>query len=205
MKKKFPQKTIPRALLYIRTLENLIKEGQKYVSSRELAEITGLTDVQIRKDISNFKPAGKPRVGYETARLKKILEEFVLQNTVHVSLFGVGNLGTAILKYPEFHTEKITLVNAFDLDPKKIGKTIERVKIYSVNDAPRVVPKSHAEIGIIAAPVDRAQDIANTIVACGLKGIINFAPTSVFVPKEVKIKNIDLSIEFLSLFCDIEG
>ena len=52
--KKFPQKTVTRTLLYVRTLDNLLEQGKKFVSSWELAEITDLTDVQIRKDISNF-------------------------------------------------------------------------------------------------------------------------------------------------------
>ena len=204
--KKVSQKTIARSLLYVRTLENLIKkEKRDYVSSKVLSQITGFTDVQIRKDISNFKKVGKPRVGYQTKRLKEVLEEFVLQNTVYVSLFGVGNLVMAIMKYPEFHSAKIKFVNAFDNDPKKIGKVINGVNIYSIKDAIKVIPNSRAEIGVIATPEEKSQEIADIISSCGVRGIINFSPTSVNVPEGVSVKNIDLSIEFLALFCDIQG
>ena len=202
--KKVSQKTIPRALLYVRTLEKLIKEKQDYVSSKVLSQITGFTDVQIRKDISNFKKVGKPRVGYQTRKLKEALEEFVLQSTVHASLFGVGNLGMAIMRYPEFHSAKIRFVNAFDSDPKKIGRVINGVKIYSIKDARKIIPKSGAEIGVIATPEEKSQEIADIICSCGIKGIVNFSPTSVNVPDGVTVKNIDLSIEFLALFCDIQ-
>ncbi len=192
--------------MYVRTLENLIrKEKRDYVSSKVLSQITGFTDVQIRKDISHFKKVGKPRVGYQTKKLKEALEALVLQNTVHVSLFGVGNLGMAIMKYPEFHSAKIKFVNAFDSDPKKIGKVINGVKIYSIKDATRIIPKSRAQIGVIATPEEKSQEIADIISSCGVKGIVNFSPTSVSVPEGVSVKNIDLSIEFLALFCDIQG
>ncbi len=202
--KKFSQKTISRSLLYVRALEILIKEKKEYVSSSELSQITGFTDVQIRKDISNFKKVGKPRVGYQTRRLKEAIEEHVLQSTVYASLFGVGNLGMAIMKYPEFHSAKIRLVNAFDSDPKKIGKVINGIMIYPVKDAKKIISRSRVDIGVIATPAGKSQEIADTIASCGVKGVINFSPTSVNVPEGVIVKNIDLSIEFLSLFCDIQ-
>ena len=202
--KKFPQKTVTRTLLYVRTLDNLLEQGKKFVSSWELAEITDLTDVQTRKDISNFGRVGRPRLGYEIRKLKSILEEYVLQHTVHVVLFGVGNLGSAIIRYPGFHNEKIKMVAAFDVDKKKVGKKIRDVKIYSFDEATKVVPKTHAEIGIIAVPAEHSQETADIIVASGLRGIVNFTPTTINVPKDVFVKNIDLSIEFLSLFCDIQ-
>jgi len=201
--KKFPQKTITRAFVYIRTLEKLIKENQEFISSQKLAKITGLTDVQIRKDISNFGKVGKPRIGYQTRELKKILENYVMQNIVHAVLFGVGNLGSAILKYPGFHQEKVKIVAAFDNDKKKIGKSINGICIYAIEEAKRIIRKCHAEIGIIAVPSEHSQQIANMIVASGLKGIVNFSPTSIDVPSHVQVKDIDLTIEFLSLFSSL--
>ena len=202
--KIIPQKTIQRGLLYLRTLEPLIKEGREFVSSGELAKIIGLTDVQIRKDISCLgRSAGRPRVGYHVRHLKEILEEFVLQNTVHVALFGVGNLGSAIAKYSGFQNEKIKLVAAFEKNKKKIGRKINGVRIHSLRDASRIILKSHAEIGIIAVPKEFSQEVADIMSQSRLKGIINFSPVSIKVRSDIPVKNIDLSIEFLSFFCDI--
>lgn len=202
--KKFPQRTISRALIYIRTLAKLLESEKEVVSSQELSLITGLSDVQIRKDISNFGKVGKPRIGYRTAELKQVLENYILQNIVHAVLFGVGNLGSALLKYPGFHQDKVKLVAAFDTDKKKIGRNINDIKVYSLEDAEKVISKLHVEIGIIAVPVEYSQKVADIIVKSGLKGIVNFTPTTVTVPKTVIVKNIDLTIEFLSLFCDIQ-
>jgi len=201
--KKLSPKTISRALIYIRTLEGLIKDRRYLISSGELARMTGLSDVKIRKDISSFGKVGTPRIGYKTVELKKILEDFVLQDeTVHIVLFGVGNLGRAILRYPRFYGDKIRLVAAFDNNRKKIGEKVNGVTIFSVDRAPEVIKKTHADIGIIAVTKDHSQEVADLMVLSGLKGIVNFSPTSISVPKSVLVKDMDFSIEFLALFCD---
>ena len=201
--KKLPRKTITRVLLYIRTLEALIKEKRFLVSSKQLAEITGLSDVKIRKDISNFKSVGKPRIGYKTVDLKKMLENYLLQsNTVHLVLFGIGNLGSAMLKYPGFHQDKIKLVAAFDVDRAKIGKKLNGVRIYPVERAPEIIRRYHADIGIITVPKEHCQEVADYMVLSGLYRIVNFAPCSISVPAKVQVRNMDFTIEFLSLFCD---
>ncbi|MFH1801033.1 MAG: redox-sensing transcriptional repressor Rex [Candidatus Omnitrophota bacterium] len=203
--KKIPRRTITRVLLYIRTLETLTKEKRFLISSGQLADITGLSAVQIRKDISNFKSVGKPRVGYRTVELKKTLENYLLQDTtVHVVLFGVGNLGSAILKYPGFHQDQIRLVAAFDVSRHKIGKKIEGVKVYPLDRAPEIIKRVHGDIGIIAVPEKGAQEVADHMVISGLQKIINFAPCSVSVPARVQIRNIDFTIEFLSLYCNTQ-
>ncbi len=201
--KKFPQRTVTRAFMYLRALDSLIEEGKAYVSSGELAAMTALTDVQIRKDISVFGKAGKPRVGYDTLRLKQLLEEYVIQNVVHVVLFGVGNLGSAILRYPGFQEDKIKMVAAFDSDPNKVDKAINGISIYSLDKAKLLIQKKHVEIGVIAVPKQASQQIADLLVSCGIQGIVNFSPTTITVPKGIFVKNIDLAVEFLSLFWDM--
>jgi redox-sensing transcriptional repressor len=201
--KKIPRKTITRVLLYIRTLEGLLKEKRYLVSSKQLSEITGLSDVKIRKDISNFKKIGKPRIGYRTVELKKTLEDFLLQdNVVHLVLFGVGNLGSAILRYPGYHLDKVKLVAAFDVSAQKVGKKIDGVRIYPVERAPEIIKRRHADIGIIAVPKEQCQEVADYMVLSGLTRIVNFAPSSISVPAKVQVRNMDFTIEFLSLFCD---
>ncbi|MFH1360636.1 MAG: redox-sensing transcriptional repressor Rex [Candidatus Omnitrophota bacterium] len=203
--KKVSKKTIDRALLYMRILEGLIKEKRNLISSGQLADIAQTSDVQIRKDISHFGKVGTPRLGYNTKELKKILEDFILQeNVVRVVLFGVGNLGTAIIKYPGFHKGKVKMIAAFEKDAQKIGKKINNLTIYPIERAPEVIRKTKAHIGIIAVPKEYAQEVADLIVLSGLRSIINFAPESITVPKNVLVKDIDLTIEFLSLFCNTQ-
>lgn len=203
--KKLPRKIITRVLLYIRTLESLIKEKRYLVSSKQLSEITGLSDVKIRKDISNFKKIGKPRIGYKTLDLKRTLENYLIQgNTVRVVLFGAGNLGSAILRYPGFRKGNVRLVAAFDALRRKTGKKVGGVHIYPVERSPEIIRRCRADIGIIAVPKEHAQEVADFMVLSGLHRIINFAPCPISVPAKVQVRNIDFTIEFLSLFCDTQ-
>lgn len=201
--KRIPQRTIERALIYIRTLEGLLKDGREKASSGELASMTGFSDVQIRKDIQSFGRVGIPRVGYDIVRLKEKLEHLILhEKEIKAVLFGVGNLGTAILKYPWARKGRIKIVAAFDPNPARTGRQINGVSIYPLSDAFSVIRKTGAEIGIVAVPEERGQEVADVMVSSGLKGIANFAPCSLSVPRGIPVKNIDLSIEFMSLFFD---
>jgi redox-sensing transcriptional repressor len=203
--KRIPQRTIDRVLLYIRTLENLIKVKRRLISSGELSRITGVSDVQIRKDVSRFGRVGTPRIGYEIEELNKTFKDYLLQKeTVKVVLFGVGNLGTAILKYPGFFKNRINIVAAFEKNPAKINKNINGVKVYSLDKAPRVIKRIKADLGIIAVPENASQEVADIMVLSGLKGIVNFSPTSISFPKNVTVKDIDFSLELLSLLCNIQ-
>lgn len=203
--KKFPQRTISRAFMYLRVLDGLSEEGREYVSSQELASMTGVFDAQVRKDISVFGKVGRPRIGYPVNTLKKLLEEYIVQHVVHVVLFGVGNLGSAILRYPGFRDDKVKIVAAFDNDPEKIGKAINGITIHAFDKADAFIPRKHVEIGVIAVPKHASQRVADLMVACGIKGIINFSPISVLAPKDVCVRNIDLAVEFLALFYDMQA
>lgn len=202
--KKFPQRTISRAFVYLRSLDSLSEAGRDYVSSQELASMAGVFDAQVRKDISVFGKVGRPRVGYQVARLKNLLQEYIVQHVVHVVLFGVGNLGSAILRYPGFQDDKVKIMAAFDNDPEKIGKSINGISIYGFDKAESFIPNNHIEIGVIAVPKQASQRVADLLVACGITGIINFSPTSLSVPKGVSVRNIDLAVEFLALFYDMK-
>ena len=203
--KRIPQRTIDRVLIYIRTLEHLIKEKRHLISSGELSRITGISDVQIRKDVSRFGRVGTPRIGYEIEELNRTFKDYLLQkDTVKVVLFGVGNLGTAILKYPGFSKNRINIVAAFEKNSAKINKNINGVKVYSVDKAPRIIKRIKADLGIIAVPENASQEVADIMVLSGLKGIVNFSPTSISFPKNVTVKDIDFSLEFLSLLCNIQ-
>ena len=78
------------------------------------------------------------------------------------------------------------------------------MKVYPVDRAPEIIKRLHGDIGIIAVPKERAQEAADYMVLSGLQKIVNFAPCPVSVPVKVQVKNIDFTIEFLSLFCNTQ-
>ena len=55
------------------------------------------------------------------------------------------------------------------------------------------------EIGVIATPLRAAQEVADALVAAGVRGILNFAPRKLFVPAHVALRTVDMTMEFESL------
>ena len=55
------------------------------------------------------------------------------------------------------------------------------------------------DIGVIATPIQAAQEVADALVAAGVRGILNFAPRKLFVPAHVALRNVDMAMEFESL------
>jgi redox-sensing transcriptional repressor len=164
-----------------------------------LADCLGISDWQIRKDFSYFGDFGKPGVGYDAAMLERRISKILNLCCGHnVVLVGVGNLGSAILTFTGFRQYGFNIVAAFDCDEKKIGKKKGPVVI---EDVSRIsgLKKRKANLGIIAVPASAAQQTADALVAIGVKGILNFAPVRINVPKKVKVITIDIALELARL------
>lgn len=199
-KKKVPHTTVYRLAMYLREVEKLLKEGCKYVSSRELGESLGIDSAQVRKDLSYFGQFGKVGKGYQLEilghKLKKILK---LEERKKLALVGVGNLGSALLSYKGFQEAGFDFVVAFDCDPKKIGKKIAKVKVLSSEKIVSTLKKEEISIAIITVPANSAQEVADKLIEGGVRSIINFAPLRLNVPDTVLVRYVDLSIELMSV------
>jgi len=185
----------------VRELERLEIEGKKFISSRELGNLLGYKPSQIRKDLSFFGQFGKVGRGYEVKRLKNRLSNILgIQKKIRkVVIVGVGNLGSALLFYPGFQEHGFKIVTLFDNDPKKINTHKKGIHIESVSELPNVVCNQSIDIGIITVPAKSAQKIANLLIDSGIKAILNFAPVSLEVPKNIILKDVDLTVELESL------
>ena len=54
---------------------------------------------------------------------------------------------------------------------------------------------SGVTIGVIAVPASAAQEVADILVAAGVRSILNFAPGVLTVPDDVEVRHVDLSLE----------
>ena len=50
-------------------------------------------------------------------------------------------------------------------------------------------------IGVIATPATAAQQVADILVAAGIRSILNFAPGVLSVPGDVEVRHVDLALE----------
>lgn len=62
-----------------------------------------------------------------------------------------------------------------------------------------VVLEMRARIGILCVPADVAQDVADRMIAAGIKGIWNFTPTHLKIPEGVIVKRENLATSLIVL------
>jgi len=201
--KKISEGTISRVFAYLRELAKLADMNIRTISSSELGERLNLSDSQIRRDLGCFGNFGTSCSGYDIKELKKELKKILGKDkTWNVVVVGVGHLGSALLAYPTFKKIGLEIVAAVDKDTKKSGKEIKGVPVYSNQELPSIIKNKNISIGIIVVPVDNAQGVVDELVKCGIKCIMNFAPISLNVSNNVKVKNVDLcrELETLSYF-----
>jgi len=199
-KKNIPQPTIHRLSICHRCLE-MFSETEygrtiDTISSSEISEITGINSNQIRKDLAYFGKFGTRGKGYSVKELVNSLKSILgSSRRWDIIIVGIGSLGEALLRYRGFQKRGFVIKAAFDSNDSKVGKKMNDVEVMPVNQMEAYIKKHSIKIGIITVPVKYAQEVADYMIYGGIKSILNFAPTTLKCPKNVKINNIDISIE----------
>ncbi len=202
--KNIPSITINRLSVYHRCLEKIAETEKekdlKIISSFKIAEMTGINSAQIRKDLAYFGEFGKRGVGYPLIDLSRELKKILgLDKKWSVIIAGAGNLGKALARYKGFQKKGFIIKGIFDNNPSKIGKRFGQIFIYDIKEMEKFIQTENINIGVLVVPADSAQEVADKMVAGGIKAILNFAPIHIILLPEIKIHNVDLSIEFEGL------
>ncbi|HOF29185.1 MAG: redox-sensing transcriptional repressor Rex [Anaerolineaceae bacterium] len=198
-----PEVVVARLPLYTQKLNQLLREGRESVSSQEMADHLGITSAQFRKDISFFGGFGKQGTGYNVIKLLESLRSVLnLDRIWEVALVGVGRLGQALMSYHGFSSTGFEIVMAFDNDPEIIGKSIAGIKVLDVKEMQKQICHREIPIAILTVPAASAQEIADQMIACGVKAIMNYTPTTLKVPKGIRLANIDpvLSLQTITFY-----
>ncbi len=187
-----PEVVVNRLPQYVRALNQLTREGAEVVSSQRLGQILHVTPAQIRKDLSYFGRFGKQGRGYNVPFLLSSLRDILgLDKKWNIAVVGVGRLGRAIIGYPGFTPEGFNIVAAFDADPRQVGQAIGRLIVQPMTDLSDAVRHKDIRIGIVAVPASQTEDVINTLIKCGIKSILNYAPVSPMVPEGVRLRSVD--------------
>jgi redox-sensing transcriptional repressor len=191
-----PEATVGRLPIYLRALVEIAEAGATTVSSEHLAEAAGVNSAKLRKDLSHLGSYGTRGVGYDVAYLiHQVRRELGLTQHWPVVIAGIGNLGHALANYRGFAERGFVAAALVDADPTKIGEQIEGLSIRHVDELPEIVREHASAIGVISTPAAAAQDVADRMVAAGIRSILNFAPVVLVVPEGVSVRKVDLAIE----------
>ena len=194
---EIPDIVISRLPVYLRTLRLLDSQGAEVTSSQELGDLLGISSAQIRKDLSHFGEFGKQGTGYNVAFLCRQLEKILKVDCVWpVVLVGAGYLGHALASYNGFLNRGFRIVGVFDNDPAKIGAWIGESEVKPTSALPETVDATRCQIAVIAVPTHSAQEVAEELIAAGIRSILCYAPLTLNVPPAVRVEYIDPVISF---------
>jgi redox-sensing transcriptional repressor len=190
---KVPEPTLRRLPWYLAFLKLLQSRGETYVSSTQIAKEINVDSSQVAKDLSIINISGKTRVGYEIESLVNVLEMFLGFNAQHKAfVFGVGNLGGALIHDLGLQKYGLEIVAGFDISEELVGTNVNGLPVFHLDEFPEKQKEYQATIGILTVPVGQAQEVTDIAVREGMKAIWNFTPFRIRVPENIVVKNTSM-------------
>ncbi|MCC8014305.1 MAG: redox-sensing transcriptional repressor Rex [Eubacterium sp.] len=200
MEKTISTAVIRRLPRYYRYLESLLDSGINRISSKALAKRMNLTASQIRQDLNNFGCFGQQGYGYNVELLYNEIRKILgLDKTYNMIIVGAGNIGQALLNYINYQKRGYNFVGVFDKNPKLIGLNIRGIEISDIDTLDDFLKKTKVDIAVLTLPGNNAEEIIETIIENGVKGIWNFSHMSINPPDDVVIENVHLTDSLMTL------
>ncbi len=198
--KKISESAVRRLSLYLRLLQEAEAVGAETISSEELARRGGTTSAQVRKDLSLFGSFGKRGTGYSVRELLGEIRSILgLTRPWRVAVVGAGRLGSALSSFRDFSARGFEIAAVFDSDPRKVGAQWGGLTIRADEEMDVVLREMEIDMAIVAVPADAAQQVVDRLVKSGVRGVLNFAPARLKVPRGVALKNVDVTLELEGL------
>jgi redox-sensing transcriptional repressor len=192
-KKKISLRVIRRITFYYEALLKLDLPEEEYISSRKLEEITGVSCNQVRQDFFYLGISiGKQKKGYQVKKLFNELKRLLsVDKGAEVIVIGAGRLGRALAEFKLFKVRNIHVIALFDIKTEIIGKVLdvkgEKISIHHLDELEDFLGHHReVKIAMIAVPENAAQDVLDKLIARGIKGIVNFAPRILRVPRNAR-------------------
>lgn len=199
--KNVPVPVLRRMPSYLSFVKTLQKQGEKYVSSTRIAEYMEIDSTQVTKDLSHTGISGKTRVGYEVDGFVRVLEDFLGFSRVDGAfLVGAGSLGCALLQDKGLDAFGLRIEAAFDVDRAKIGTRVNDIGIYHIDMFRAMAAERNVVTGIVTVPAENAQNVADLMVAWGIRAIWNFTPARIKVPPHIVVQNTTIYMDLAILF-----
>lgn len=192
---------VRRLPYYLKYLKELEAQNVVYVPSAVIADILGVYEVQVRKDLAAVSSQpGKPRVGFNVSELIADIQHFLGYDTMDSAvLVGAGHLGQALMSYSEFSHYGLDIVAAFDVDSRLVGQYLHGRPVYSADTLAEYCREHRIRIGIITTPADTAQRVCDELIRGQVQAVWNFAHVHLSVPNTILVQNEDMAVSFALL------
>ncbi len=196
-----PEPALRRLPWYLAFAKLAQKEGETFLSSTQIAKNIAVDAAIVAKDLSYVQISGKTRVGYEINELVNVLDNFLGFTNKHSAfLFGVGNLGGALMHDNGLEQFGLEIVAGFDVKYELAGTRINRVPIHHIDRFSELQKQTGINIGILTVPVEQAQKVANIMIEGGIRAIWNFTPFRIRVPENIIVQNTSIYAHLAVMF-----
>lgn len=201
---KVSKKLLKRLPVYLNHLKTM-PEHSENISATALAKALGLGEVQVRKDLAKVSHAGRRRTGRSREQLIRDIEKYLdFVTETGTIIVGAGRLGQALLDYNGFAEFGLNVMAGFDIQPPE-NQSAHAKPIYPMNRMEAFCRCYDVHIGIITVPAESAQAVCDSLIACGIKAIWNFAPVHLQVPEHIAVQSENLAISLSSLRMQLQS
>ena len=198
---RVPEPTLRRLPWYLAYAKLMMEKGETYLSSTQISNNIAVDASIVAKDLSYVQISGKTRLGYETHELIIVLERFLGFTESHKAfMFGVGNLGGALMHDNGLEQFGLKIVAGFDVKYELAGTSINRIPIHHIEKFPELQRQTGVIIGILTVPVDKAQEVSELMIEGGIRAIWNFTPFRIRVPDNVVVQNTSIYAHLAVMF-----
>ena len=202
--RKISRAVISRLPRYYRYLGDLLEAGVERISSTDLSKKMQVTASQIRQDLNNFGGFGQQGYGYNVKYLYTEIGKILgLDKDHNFIIIGAGNLGQALANYASFERNGFILKSLFDVNPRLEGVTIRGIPVRMLDELEGYLQENDIEIAALTLPKSKAEEVADVLVANGIKAIWNFAHTDLTLPKDVIVESVHLADSLMKLSYNI--
>lgn len=190
---QLPQRTVMRLSEYRRTLDGLLRSGLTHIYSHQLAEMHGITAVQVRRDLMLIGFSSASKKGYEVQVLSDFIASILDSDRIqNVAIIGMGNLAQAITHYFSGKRSKLNIAATFDVDPEKVGAQVAGIPCYDIAEFGVRVKESDIKIVVLSCPSSVAAQMVVPITDAGIRGVLNFTSTPLNFPIDIYVEDYDM-------------
>ncbi len=190
---KIPGKVAGRFPHYLRVVEQLVAEGEVIViTSDYLADASGGSSAQLRKDLSYLGHLGVSGKGYELENIVSGLRRGLgLDLTWNIAMIGSNALGRGMIEHLRKWDREFYIAGLFDPNLLHLGRKVGHLVTEPLSELGTAVAERGISIGFVALPDARVQESVDALVEAGVCAIVNCGHVEATVPEGVQIHVLD--------------
>ena len=191
-----PKAVVGRVSLYLRQLEAFQRQGHSTVSSSQLGEPLSIKNAQVRKDLAFFGQFGYPGIGYRIEELITALAADPGDRSRLAARAGrAGQPWPCPAQVSRISARALPHRGALRQRSRQDRPVARRPDVEPIDAMRKTVAAHKISLGLLCVPAEAAQRVADQMVACGIPGILNFAPVPLTRSPGINVVAVDLSVQ----------